>query len=101
MSKHNANAGEVSSMREPEEIAVNWRVRDLVELSKFPQAQLEYFTPIHCVYPCAECGEPVALVKLGHEIRSVDCFRDDLRSIHQPAWNANILSEHRCAGGCQ
>jgi hypothetical protein len=31
----------------------------------------------------------------------VDCFRDDLRSIHQPAWNANILSEHRCAGGCQ
>jgi hypothetical protein len=81
-----------------EEITVDSRLKWLLELSIFPQSQLEYLAPIHTVRPCPWCREPVGRVRLGREVRTVDALRDELRSRDfAPAWNCNVLAEHTCA----
>ena len=73
----------------------------LVELSAFPQAQLEYLAPVRTIFRCEGCSAPVARVKLGCEYRTVNAYKDEVRSIHCTVWQANILREHECSGACQ
>jgi hypothetical protein len=93
MTKINIDGDQYTS---PEEVPLNSRLKWFLELSAFPLARLEYLTPIRNVRPCSECGEPVARVRLGREVRTVNAFRDEAR-----AWVCNVLGEHECAGCCQ
>lgn len=81
-----------------EEIPVDSRLKRLLELSAFPQAELEYPVPIRNVRPCPICGEGTALVRLGREVRTVDAIydRENSEPFHR-RWNANVLAEHTCA----
>jgi hypothetical protein len=95
MTELNIDSDQDSSI---EEIPVDSRLKWLLELSIFPQAQLEYPAAIHNVHPCPWCGEPVARVRLGHELRIVDAIFD--RANSEPfnrRWTANVLAEHACA----
>jgi hypothetical protein len=99
MPEHSALSGDPSSA---EEIKLDFRLKNLLELSNFPSARLEELLPVRNVQPCSECTAPVAFVHLGYEYRWIDCFRDEARSREfAPAWNGNILQEHRCAAGSQ
>jgi hypothetical protein len=84
----------------PEEITVDSRLKWLLELSAFPAfpRELEHLEPIRHVHPCPWCREPVARVRLGHEVRTVDAIRDELRSSdYARAWLCNVLAEHTCS----
>jgi hypothetical protein len=99
MSEDYDDSGELSTA---EEIPLDFRLKNLVELSNFPSAKLEELVRVRNVWPCETCLAPVARVRLGHEVRTVDCFRDALHSREfAPGWEANVLSEHVCAGCCQ
>ena len=100
MFEHNADAEELSSNFESYEIiTVDYRLRQLLELSSLG-APLEYLSRVHNVFPC-ECGATVALVKMGHVLRKVNCFRDSSHFCNVRYWNANVLVEHDCAGSQQ
>lgn len=81
-----------------QEIAVDSRLRLLLELSETPGVQHdEYEVPVKNVRPCPTCGEGVALVRLGRELRIVDAIYDKANS--EPfnrRWSANVLAEHDC-----
>jgi len=53
--------------------------------------------PVRRVRPCESCGMPVAIVRLGRETRTVDCYPDEVHSSPlRLAWQADVVHEHTC-----
>jgi hypothetical protein len=99
MSEDYDDSGELSTA---EEIPLDFRLKNLLELASFPSAKLEELVRVRNVWPCETCLAPIARVRLGHEVRTVDCFLDEFHSREfAPGWDANILQEHRCSAGSQ
>jgi hypothetical protein len=79
-----------------EEIPLTFHLEQLLALSAFPQAQLEYFTPVRGVFSCPQCEAAIARVRIGSEYRTVDAILDDSSEPFARKWNANVLHEHEC-----
>jgi hypothetical protein len=79
-----------------EEIPLTFHLEQLLALSAFPQAQLEYFTPVRRVFSCPQCEAAIARVRMGGEFRTVDAHLDECSEPFARKWHANVLHEHQC-----
>lgn len=85
-----------------EYVAVDSYLRHQLMLADFPRGRkrLElapYLVKTENVFPCVDCDRPVARLKVVGYVRVVDCFSN--KSGARIAWQADVLSEHVCAGG--
>ena len=85
----------------PEIIPTDWKLQCLLARSPFERQflGLEYFAPVHRVFPCQECGEGVVLISLDGQLSTVDAIPDPDNEPFHRRWSANILAEHKCRGG--
>jgi hypothetical protein len=54
------------------------------------------------VFPCAGCGAPVALVRLGREAKLLDAWENQFSPRYWNRWETDpVLSDHHCCGCLQ
>jgi hypothetical protein len=86
--------------REPEVIWLSPALEHRRMITEFGSANLELVpASVRHVFPCAGCGAPVALIRLGRETKLVDCWENPNSPRYWARWETDpVLSDHHC--GC-
>jgi hypothetical protein len=94
--------GNDEETREPENIFVTMAIGLRLELAKFPQdSRAPFWVPVRAVYPCPRCNHPIATIRLGREVKTVDCVENPFSPLPNK-WECDVVNDHACGlGGLQ
>ncbi len=98
-----ASLPEKSEGREPENIPLTCAIRHRQMMARFPNAALDLVpVSVKQVFPCERCRAPVALVRLGHEVKLLDAFENRFQPRWWAPWEADpVIGDHHCEGACR
>jgi hypothetical protein len=85
---------------EPEFIWVTLAIAQRLMLARFPNSPREpYWMPTKVFHPCPTCKFPVAVIRLGLEVKLVDCVENEFSRRWWNRWECDVINSHSCGLG--